>query len=104
MSRRVKVRENMKKSKGIYGIRRRAVCLAGAMILALAACGGNGGADLNLVASREENHKVVNLFSPMEKTDPDAENTARSAADKTIVMAEEKLGLTVGPGSQFRFP
>lgn len=96
MSRRVKVRENMKKSKGIYGIRRRAVCLAGAMILALAACGGNGGADLNLVASREENHKVVNLFSPMEKTDPDAENTARSAADKTIVMAEEKLGLTVG--------
>lgn len=86
----------MKKSKGIYGIRRRAVCLAGAMVLALAACGGNGGADLNLVASREGNHKVVNLFSPMEKTDPNAENTARSAADKTIVMAEEKLGLTVG--------
>ncbi len=32
----------------------------------------------------------------MEKTNPDADNVARSAADKTIVMAEETLGLTVG--------
>ena len=31
----------------------------------------------------------------MEKTDPNAENAARNAADTTIAMAEEKLGVTV---------
>ncbi len=38
---------------------------------------------------------MVNLFSPMEKTDPDAENVARSATDLTIAMAEEDLDVTV---------
>lgn len=32
----------------------------------------------------------------MEKTEADVENTARSAADKTIMLAEEKLGVQVG--------
>ena len=31
----------------------------------------------------------------MEKTDPNAENVARSATDKTVIMAEEKLGVSV---------
>ena len=31
----------------------------------------------------------------MEKTRPDADNIARSASEKTVIMAEEKLGLTV---------
>ena len=31
----------------------------------------------------------------MEKMEPDAENTARTAADLTVVMAEEKLGINV---------
>ena len=51
--------------------------------------------DMNLLEFKEEHNRIVNLFSPMEKTDPDAENVARSAADKTIQMAEEKLGVTV---------
>ena len=38
---------------------------------------------------------MVNLFSPMEKTDPDAENVARTAADLTVAMAEERLGVSV---------
>ena len=49
-----------------------------------------------MAASKEDNVRIVNLFSPMEKTDPDAENVARSAADKTIGMAEDRLGVTVG--------
>lgn len=77
-------------------IRWTAVCLAGAAALSMAACGGRDGAGLNLVESQEDSGRIVNLFSPMEKTDPNAENVARSAADKTIVMAEEKLGVTVG--------
>ncbi len=77
-------------------IRWTAVCLAGAAALSMVSCGGRDGAGLNLVESQEDSGRIVNLFSPMEKTDPNAENVARSAADKTIVMAEEKLGVTVG--------
>ena len=38
---------------------------------------------------------VVNFFSPMEKASPDADNTARTASDLTMAMAEEQLGLTM---------
>ncbi len=72
-----------------------AVCMAFAAFSSMAACGDEG-QGRNLVVSEEERERVVNLYSPMEKTDPDAENVARSAADKTIIMAEEKLGLSVG--------
>ena len=72
-----------------------AVCLTGAVILTITACGADGEPDLNLVDSKEGNGQNVSLFSPMEKIEPDAENVARSAADKTIRMAEEKLDLTV---------
>ena len=75
-------------------LKRTALCLAAAVVLA--ACGGEDGEDLNLVASREDVGRMVILFSPMEKTEPNAENVARNAADKTIAMAEEKLGVTVG--------
>lgn len=71
-----------------------AVCLAGTAVLILSACAGKEG--VNLIVSKEKNERTVNLFGPMEKTDPDAENVARSAADKTIIMAEEQLGVTVG--------
>ncbi len=72
-----------------------AVCLTGAVILTITACGADGEPDLNLVDSEEGNGQNVSLFSPMEKIEPDAENVARSAADKTIRMAEEKLDVTV---------
>ena len=39
--------------------------------------------------------RTVNFFSPMEKISPDTENTARTASDLTIAMAEERLGLTL---------
>ncbi len=73
----------------------RPICLAGALALFMTACGEKGGQELNLAASKEDNVRIVNLFSPMEKTDPDAENVARSAADKTIGMAEDRLSVTV---------
>lgn len=37
----------------------------------------------------------MTLFSPMEKSKPDVDNVARSASEKTVIMAEEKLGVTV---------
>lgn len=69
-------------------------CLAGGMSLALAAC-GLGDPNDNVIITEEQTEKTVNLFSPMEKTEPDAENVARSAFDKTVVIAEEKLGVNV---------
>ncbi len=65
------------------------------MILASASC-GNGEKTKNLLPGDKQKERFVNLFSPMEKIDPDAENVARSASDLTVMMAEEQLGVTVG--------
>ena len=70
-------------------------CIAGIMILTIAACGNRNKSDSKLTTFEKEDEKVVILFSPMEKTRPDADNIARSASEKTVIMAEEKLGLTV---------
>lgn len=72
-----------------------AVGLLGGLLLILAACGGQQPQTSNLLPSDNGDKRVVNLFSPMEKTDPDADNVARNAADKTVIMAEEKLGVSV---------
>ncbi len=74
-----------------------AVCLAGVAAVLAAGCGATSRAELdkNLISQEDSIEKVVNLFGPMEKVNPDAENTARSAFDLTIIMAEEELGLTV---------
>ncbi len=71
-----------------------AFCLAVSTILPLAACGGHEDPK-NLIPFEEETERVVNLFSPMEKTDPNAENVARTASDLTVAMAEEALDITV---------
>ena len=69
------------------------VCAVG---LLLASCGkGREDPGKNLLPSEEKNERVVNLFSPMEKTAPNMENAARSASEKTVIMAEEKLGVKV---------
>ncbi len=71
-----------------------AAVLAGFMALSLASCGGDTDPK-NLITQEKEDVRVVNLFSPMEKSDPNAKNTARSASDLTVMMAEEELGVTV---------
>ncbi len=81
----------MGKRKGI-GL---AVLLLGLMAASMLSSCGLKEKEFNLITSGEENEKVVNLFSPMEKTDPGVENTARSASDKTVIMAEEDLGITM---------
>ena len=72
-----------------------AACMTAAVLTVIAACGNGDETDVNLLDSKESNDRIVTLFSPMEKIEPDAENVARSAADKTILMAEEQLGVTV---------
>ena len=65
----------------------------GTMLL-LSACGDQEGSK-NLIIEQSEEERNVSFFSPMEKTEVDSVNVARSAADKTVIMAEEKLGVTV---------
>ena len=71
-----------------------AACLMGIAAFVLVSCGKEDGLE-NLVQDTGDEERVVNLFTPMEKISPDAENVARSAADLTIAMAEEQLGVTV---------
>ena len=63
-------------------------------MLVTAACGAEA-VNRNLITEEAGEQRIVNLFSPMEKTEANAVNIARSAADKTVIMAEEKLGVRV---------
>ena len=69
--------------------------LAGLAALLLAACGDSALPNDDVITFEKESERVVTLFSPMEKTMPDVDNVARSASEKTVIMAEEKLGVTV---------
>nr|WP_325204113.1 extracellular solute-binding protein [uncultured Oscillibacter sp.] len=73
---------------------RAAAFLAGLLALSLTACGGRANPK-NLIPQDTEEERVVNFFSPMEKSDPNAENVARTASDLTVMMAEEQLGITM---------
>lgn len=70
-------------------------CIAMLASAAMVACGGEESPSRNLIQPTEENEHVVNMFSPMEKTDPEVDNVARTAADLTVAMAEEKQGVKV---------
>ena len=78
-------------------MRKRAVVpvLMGVTLFALAACGQKETGNRNLVSGREEERETVYMYGPMDKSRPDAKNTARSAADITFMRAEDELNLTV---------
>ena len=78
----------MKRCKWIF------VCLIALIVLPLVSCGGHEDPK-NLIPQDREEERIVNLFSPMEKTDPNAENVARTASDLTVAMAEKALDVTM---------
>ena len=71
------------------------ICLAGILMLAVNGCTGNVRPDTNLIEEDGTEGRVVNLFGPMEKSKPNAENASRNAFDRTVSIAEERLGLRV---------
>lgn len=71
------------------------IIIAGIMLAGTAACQKEQNTTINLAQEKPQEKNVVRLFSPMEKLDPDAENTARTAQELTVIMAEERLNLTV---------
>lgn len=72
-----------------------ALSLMAAMIVTMTACGKQEDSTENLVDEQKDNTRMVNLFGPMERTDPDADNVARTAFDITVSEAEKKLGVRV---------
>lgn len=68
--------------------------MTGAFLWTLSAC-GRPDADKNLITNPDETKVVVNMFTPMEKSNPNADNTARTAQELTVIAAEEALGLQV---------
>ncbi len=85
----------MKKGVGKKSHKWRCFLIAGAVILALAGCGQKEDESINLADSTNEEKRVVNLFCPIGKSDPNADNVSKTAQEKTVLMAEKKLGLTV---------
>lgn len=73
-----------------------AVLLAGTMVLTTSACSfPKSETSENLADRTKKDQKVVNLFGPMEKSNPNAKNLARTAQELTVNMAEKKLDLYV---------
>lgn len=72
-----------------------AILMAGVLALSLSACTGKDVQNKNLLKGDKGSGKMVVLYAPMERSKPDVKNTARTAFDQTIIMAEERLGLTV---------
>ena len=67
------------------------ILLTGALLISLSACGKKPDADKNLLTNTDGTKKVVNMFTPMEKSNPNADNTARTAQELTVIAAEEAL-------------
>ncbi len=72
-----------------------AIYLAGILACLAAACGKENKLDRNLVSSDNKVQKSVCMFGPMGRTDPEAENTSRTAQEQTVILAEETLGIKV---------
>ncbi|ANU52604.1 extracellular solute-binding protein [Acutalibacter muris] len=70
------------------------LCLSAFVVMTIVSCGQEDSRNL-VKKNTPTEERVVDLFSPMEKTNPDAENVARTAADLTVAMAEEELGVNV---------
>ena len=71
-----------------------AIIFMGISVYTAAACGKEMPQG-NLISSDKGEQTTVKMFGPMGKTDPDAENTLRTAQERTVIMAEEALGITV---------
>lgn len=70
------------------------ICAACITALVFSACGQDE-MDKNLLETKEDDRKIVNLYSPMEKSNPEAKNVARSAFEETVTLAEERLDVTM---------
>lgn len=73
-----------------------ATILTFALVAILALSGRSSSQPVEDLAIQDsEAQATVNFFSPMEKASADSKNTARTASDMTIALAEEETGITI---------
>ena len=58
-------------------------------------CGQKGAKDEQIIVNEDDEKISIELYAPIERANPDVENVARTAFDKTIMMAEERLNVAV---------
>lgn len=83
------MREKVKRRKFRGAARLAAASLVG---LLLVAC-GQIQIDQNLLERGSEEKTVISIYSPMEKSVANAEHTARTAFDQTVLLAENQLDI-----------
>ncbi|MCM1083306.1 MAG: ABC transporter substrate-binding protein [Clostridium sp.] len=71
------------------------IFLAMTMMLMTASCGQKAQTGENLVKEDEDTKTTIAVYVPMERSRPDVKNAARTAFDKTVIMAEEQLNVTI---------
>ncbi|MCM1171573.1 MAG: ABC transporter substrate-binding protein [Clostridium sp.] len=71
------------------------IFLAMTMMLMTASCGQKAQPGENLVKEDEDTKTTIAVYVPMERSRPDVKNAARTAFDKTVIMAEEQLNVTI---------
>lgn len=71
------------------------VLMAAAMAFTAVSCGQKGAEGGQIIVNEEDERISVELFAPIERSNPDVENVARTAFDKTVIMAEERLDVAV---------
>lgn len=71
------------------------VLMAAAMAFTAVSCGQKGAEGGQIIVNEENERIFVELFAPIERSNPDVENVARTAFDKTVIMAEERLNVAV---------
>ncbi|MCM1246759.1 MAG: extracellular solute-binding protein [Roseburia sp.] len=72
-----------------------AMFLAMITVLMVTACGQDNSTGENLVKDNGDTQKTISMFVPTARPDPDLENAAQTAFDTTVIMAEQKLNITV---------
>lgn len=68
--------------------------LAGIMVVTMVSCGQKD-ENINIADGDNSSRKTVNLFGPMSRSNPKTENVSMTAQEKTVMMAEEQLGVRV---------
>ena len=68
------------------------ILLTGTLLMGVSACGKEPRVDKNLISNSDDAKRIVNMFTPMEKSNPNAENSARTAQELTVIAAEKALG------------
>ena len=71
------------------------ILLTGTLLMGVSACGKEPRVDKNLISNSDDAKRIVNMFTPMEKSNPNAENSARTAQELTVIAAEKALGVQV---------